>query len=124
MCFTKDTDALVAPRAVRVVKLLHKSDEGAFVSPVKKYPYHKDAENPEVKLSPDKEGHIFEGYHSYLNEQAILNLYRNFGFKSIKELQAKTPYFVGICEIPVGSVYFVGAHNEVVSNNLILRDIV
>lgn len=123
MCFIKDSDRLVAPRPIRVVKLFRKGNGEAFISPVRKYPYYKDAENPEVDLHPDKDGCIFEGYHSYLNEQTILNLYRNFGFKSIKELQAKTPYIVGICEIPVGSVYFVGAHNEVVSNNLILRDV-
>lgn len=123
MCFMVDTPPLVAPRPIRVVKLLRKTDEGAFISPVKKYSYHMNAENPKIPLSPDKGNCISEGYHAYLNEQTILNLYRNFGFKSIKELEKKTPYIVGEFEIPFGSTYFVNSRNEVVSENIIFRSV-
>lgn len=118
-----DSPPLVAPRPIRVVKLLRKTDEGAFISPIKKYPYHLGAENPKVRLSPDKGNCINEGYHAYLNEQTILNLYRNYGFKNVKELEKKTPYTVGVFEIPPGTTYFINSRNEVVSENLILRDL-
>lgn len=118
-----DSPPMVAPRSVRVVKLLRKTDEGTFISPIKKHPYHLDAENPKVNLIPDKGNCINEGYHAYLNEQTILNLYRNFKFKTIKELEKKTPYTVGVFEIPLGTTYFVNSRNEVVTENLIFKDL-
>ena len=123
MCFIADSDALVAPRSIRVLKLLHKNDEGVLLSPVKKYPYYKDAENPIIHLSKDKDSCISEGYHAYLNEATILKFYRHFGFKSIKELEKKTPYIVGVFEIPKGTLYFVNSRNEVVTESLILKDL-
>ena len=116
-----DSPPLVAPRPIRVVKLLRKTDGGAFISPVRKHPYHLDAENPKVNLIPDKGNCINEGYHAYLNEQTILNLYREFKFKTIKGLTLKTPYIVGVFEIPLGTTYFVNSRNEVVSENIIFR---
>lgn len=124
MCFIADSDALVAPRSIRVLKLLHKNKEEVLISPIRKYSYYKDAENPIIHLSKDKDGCISEGYHAYLNEATILKFYRHFGFKTIKELEKKTPYIVGIFEIPKGTTYFVNSRNEVVSETLILRDLI
>ena len=118
MCFVKDSGIEAAPRSVQVLKILKPNLE----SPVKNYPYVKDVLNPEVKLDVEKD-YIFEGYHAYLNEKSLLNDYKQFGFKTLKEFKDKTPYIVGVCEIPKGSLYSSTAQGRVVSSNIILRSI-
>lgn len=127
---TENSNPLVAQQDREVFKVLHKTREGALISPFRQYPYelNKECESDlgeaEIVVSSTMTPYfqVSEGLHSVATYNEARRLIIRLKMDSISFGQPVADNRIFRAIIPEGAVYYIGINGDVVSNRLKLLE--